>query len=125
MRIGVYGIGNVLAHDDAVGPSVVRLVASGVSRGVAELSDSSPCDFFFFDFAVGSGVSPGVAEPSDSSAPDFFGFFFFGDDDGEAGFFFFPGDPFDFGDGAGVLWLAGDSTACAFRTGVSSSVCSA
>lgn len=26
MRIGVYGIGNVLAHDDAVGPSVVRLV---------------------------------------------------------------------------------------------------
>ena len=28
MRIGVYGIGNVLAHDDAVGPSVVRLVDS-------------------------------------------------------------------------------------------------
>ena len=26
MRIAVYGIGNVLAHDDAVGPSVVRLV---------------------------------------------------------------------------------------------------
>ena len=29
MRIGVYGIGNVLAHDDAVGPSVVRLVDAG------------------------------------------------------------------------------------------------
>ena len=28
MRVGVYGIGNVLAHDDAVGPSVVRLVDS-------------------------------------------------------------------------------------------------
>ncbi len=28
MRIGIYGIGNVLAHDDAVGPSVVRLVDS-------------------------------------------------------------------------------------------------
>src|SRR5262249_32817307 len=26
MRIGVYGIGNVLAHDDVVGPSVARLV---------------------------------------------------------------------------------------------------
>ena len=26
MRIGIYGIGNVLAHDDAAGPSVVRLV---------------------------------------------------------------------------------------------------
>jgi len=29
MRIGIYGIGNVLAHDDAVGPSVVRLVDAG------------------------------------------------------------------------------------------------
>jgi hydrogenase maturation protease len=28
VRVGVYGIGNVLAHDDAVGPSVVRLVDS-------------------------------------------------------------------------------------------------
>src|SRR5919205_2506404 len=28
-RIGIYGIGNVLAHDDAVGPSVVRLVDAG------------------------------------------------------------------------------------------------
>jgi len=26
MRIAVYGIGNVLAHDDAVGPSVVRML---------------------------------------------------------------------------------------------------
>jgi hydrogenase maturation protease len=29
MRVGIYGIGNVLAHDDAVGPSVVRLVDAG------------------------------------------------------------------------------------------------
>lgn len=28
MKIAVYGIGNVLAHDDAVGPSVVRLLAA-------------------------------------------------------------------------------------------------
>lgn len=26
MRVAVYGIGNVLAHDDAVGPSVVRML---------------------------------------------------------------------------------------------------
>lgn len=33
MRIGIFGIGNVLAHDDAVGPSVARLLDATFSFG--------------------------------------------------------------------------------------------
>ena len=61
------------------------VVASGVSFGVGDASESLVDDFLLFDFGVASGVSLGFAEASDSSVVDFFGFaFFFGDTDGES-----------------------------------------
>lgn len=94
-------------------------VGSGVS------SDAFADDLLVFDFGVASGVSLGFADTSDSSAGDFFAFvFFFGD--GEVAFFFLRGEALDLGEGVGVLSRAGDSTARAFRIGLpSSSVCCA
>lgn len=101
------------------------VVGSGVSFGVADASPSLVEDFPVFDFGVTSGVSLGFAEASDSSVSDFFNFgFFFEDADGEGDvFFFLRGDGFDFGEGVGVFSLADESTALAFRIGLSSSVC--
>ena len=102
-------------------------VASGVSFGVGDASESFVEDFLVFDFGVASGVSLGFADASNSSAGDFFAFvFFFGDADGEVAFFFLCGEALDLGEGAGVLSRAGDSTARAFRIGLpSSSTCCA
>lgn len=92
------------------------VVASGVSFGVADASDSPAADFFFFGFGDGS----------DSSAGYFFAFgFFFGEGDGDVVFVFLCGNAFDFGEGVGVFSLAGDSIARAFRIGLPSSVCCA
>ena len=102
------------------------VVASGVSFGVGDASESFDDDFLVFDFGVASGVSFGFAEASESSAADFPDFgFFFADGDGEIAFFFLPGDAFAFGEGVGVFSLAEESTALAFRIGLSSSVCCA
>ena len=63
-------------------------------------------DFFDFAFAVASGVSLGDGEASDSPLGIFF-FFAFGEGDGD--FFFLCGDVFAFGDGVGdssVEWTA-------------------
>ena len=117
-----------------------RVVASGVSFGVGDASESFVDDFLLFDFGVASGVSCGFAEASASSVADFPDFVFFfpdadGDGESEVGdalalawpfpevvFFFLPGDAFAFGEGVGVFSLAGESTALAFRIGLSSSV---
>lgn len=110
------------------------VVASGVSFGVGDASESFVDDFLVFDFGVASGVSLGFADASDFSAEGFLAFpFFFGEGESEpdwpfpeAVFFFLPGDAFDLGEGVGVLSRAGDSTACAFKIGLpSSSVCCA
>ena len=104
------------------------LEASGVSLGVADGSESFVDGFLLFDFVVTSGVSPGFADASDSSVADFFDFaLFFGDanGEGEVTFFFLCGDAFNFGEGVGVLSLPVESTALAFRIGLSSSVCCA
>jgi hypothetical protein len=74
-------------------------------------------DFFSFAFAVASGVSLGVAEALDSSVV-FFLAFDFGFDDGDGDFDFLRGDVLDFGVGD----LSAALTACALRTGFSSSV---
>ncbi len=80
-------------------------------------------DFFALGFGVASGVSLGLGDLSDSSAGVFFGFaFFFADGEADAAFFFLPGDVFSFGVGVGVFSLATESTARAFRIGFPSSV---
>jgi hypothetical protein len=116
-------------------------VASGVSLGFGDASDSSagvffafgfgedafsPVFFFVFDFGVASGVSLGVGDASDSSAGVFLAVDFgFGEGDGvgEGVFFFLCGEAFGFGVGVGVSSV----TARAFRirVGFSSSVCCA
>jgi len=69
-------------------------------------------DFFGFGCAVASGVSLGLGDASDSSAGDFFALgFFLGDGDGDAVFFFLAGDALDFGVGAGDFSLDDESTA--------------
>jgi hypothetical protein len=73
---------------------------------------SFAADFFGFGRGVASGVSLGLGDASDSSAGDFFAFgFFFGDGDGDSPFFFLCGDVFDFGVGAGDFSLDVESTA--------------
>lgn len=79
--------------------------------------------FFAFGFGVASGVSLGVGDASDSSAGVFFTFAF-GFGDGKDDFFFLWGDVFDLGVGVGD---SSEFTARAFRTrvGFSSLVCCA
>ena len=80
-------------------------------------------DFFALGFGVASGVSLGLGDSSDSSAGVFFGFaFFFGDGEADAAFFFLMGDVFSFGVAVGVFSLAPESTARALRIGFPSSV---
>jgi hypothetical protein len=74
-------------------------------------------DFFGFTFVDVSGLSFGAAEESDSAAAFFFAFDF-GFGEGVGDFFFLPGEVFGFGVGDSSL----EFTACAFRTGFSSSV---
>jgi len=79
--------------------------------------------FFALGFGVASGVSLGLGDSSDSSAGVFFGFaFFFGDGGPDAAFFFLVGDVFSFGVAVGVFSLAPESTARALRIGFPSSV---
>ena len=82
-------------------------------------------DFFAFAFGIASGVSLGVVDASDSALGVFF-FFDFGVGDGEGDFFFLCGAVFGFGVGVGVS-PAGEFTARALRIcgDFSSSVCCA
>jgi hypothetical protein len=72
-------------------------------------------DFFDFAFGVASGVSLGVGDASDSSAGVFF-FFDFAVGAGEGDFFFLCGEVFGFGVGLGVSSADDEFTARALRT---------
>ena len=84
---------------------------------------SLAADFFAFAFGVASGVSLGVGDASDSSTGVFFGFAF-GFSEGEADFFFLCGEVFGLVVGLGVSSVDGELTARALRTcgGFSSAV---
>jgi len=77
---------------------------------------SLAADFFAFAFGVASGVSLGIEDASDSSAGVFFAFGFgFGVGDGDVDFFFLRGEVFDLGVGLGDS--SSEFTARALRTG--------
>jgi hypothetical protein len=85
-------------------------------------------DFFAFGFGLASGVSLGVGEASDSSAGVFRAFAFgFGEGDGDDAFFFLCGEVLSFGVELGDSSGDGEFTARAFRirVGFSWSVCCA
>ena len=129
---GALGLGTAIARG---GVALAR--TSGVSDGFGDVfffffgvGDFSAAAFFFFfpfgevsfageffgfAFAVASGVSLGVAEALDFSVV-FFLAFDFGFDDGDGDFGFLRGDVLGFGVSSAAL------TACALRTGFSSSV---
>jgi len=77
---------------------------------------SLAADFFAFGFGVASGVSLGVGDVSDSAAGVFF-VFAFGFAEAKAGFFFLRGEVFGFGVGLGDSSIEGELTARALRTG--------
>jgi hypothetical protein len=84
--------------------------------------------FLAFGFGVASGVSLGVGDASDSSAGFFFAFAFgFSDGEDVGVFFFLCGDVLGLGVGLGVSSGDDELTARAFRirVGFSSSVCCA
>lgn len=72
--------------------------------------------FFAFAFGVASGVSLGVGDASDSLAGVFF-FFGLAVGDGDADFFFLCGEVFGFGVGLGDSSADDEFTARALRTG--------
>jgi hypothetical protein len=76
---------------------------------------SLAADFFAFGFGVASGVSLGVGDASDSAAGVFFAFAF--GFEGEADFFFLCGEVFGLVVGLGVSSVEGELTARALRTG--------